>query len=47
MIAAELKLKSPYVSLFQRGNFFSDASSPLWQRGERGDFWAEMEAEII
>jgi NitT/TauT family transport system substrate-binding protein len=34
MIAAEVKLKSPFVPIFQRGNFLRGILTPLWKRGE-------------
>jgi hypothetical protein len=47
MAAAELALKSPFVPLFQSGNFLRRTLTPpfdelraLEKRG-RGDFWAE------
>jgi hypothetical protein len=34
MAAAELELKSPFIPLFQRGNYLGRAVTPLWKRGE-------------
>jgi hypothetical protein len=41
MVAAEFELKSPFVPLFQRGEFFFPTLTPLWQRGE-GEIFGGM-----
>jgi len=41
MATAEVELKSPFVPLFQRGNFLRAILTPLCQRGEGGDFRTE------
>jgi hypothetical protein len=47
MTAAEGELKSPFVPLFQRGEFFSAGIlTPLWKRGE-GEIFGRNDAGII
>jgi hypothetical protein len=41
MVAAELDLKSPFVPVFQRGEFLFPDSKPVWQRGE-GEIFGGM-----
>jgi hypothetical protein len=41
MVAAEVELKSPLFRPFQRGILFRELLTPLWKRGEGGDFWME------
>ncbi len=46
MAAAEVALKSPFIPLFQRGNFLRRTLTPLWKRGE-GEIFGRNEMEIM
>jgi hypothetical protein len=46
MARAEVELKSPFVPLFQRGNFLRVIFTPLCQRGE-GEIFGQNDAGII
>jgi hypothetical protein len=46
MAATEVELKSPFVPLFQRGNFLRVILTPLCQRGE-GEIFERNDGEII
>jgi hypothetical protein len=47
MTAAELKLKSPFIPLFQRGNFLSRAYNPSLEKEGPGEISAENVEAII
>ena len=46
MAATEVELKSPFVPLFQRGNFLRAILTPLCQRGE-GEIFRRNDSRIM
>jgi hypothetical protein len=46
MATAEVELKSPFVPLFQRGNFSPEILTPLLKRGE-GEIFGRNDTGLV